>query len=309
MPIIGTGLSTPGIRAEFFQRFTEVHKITHWDKFATTIISRTKRESYKFLGSVPAVRAFGTGRLARGMFTESYDIEDELYELSLEVDRQEIEDDQLGQIRLRIGEMAERAASHKDVLLAELIKSGATAGFNSYDGVTFFNAAHVSGKSGDQSNILTQTGTTDPDNPTTAEFRTSVRDALGRLLSFRDDQGEIMSPGASGLIAVVPPSMMITAAEALNATLVESTSNVLQGAARVVTFPHLAGDDDAWYLLKTDVSIRPFIFQDRIPVEFTALEANSDEGFLRDRFLFGIRARYTMTYGYWQRALKITFAA
>ena len=36
-------------------------------------------------------------------------------------------------------------------------------------------------------------------------------------------------------------------------------------------------------------------------------ENQSDEGFLRDKYLYGVRARYRITYGYWQYAVKITF--
>lgn len=116
-----------------------------------------------------------------------------------------------------------------------------------------------------------------------------------------------MSLGATGLVCVVPPSMFVTAAEALNATMVASTTNILQGAAKIVTFPHISATD-TWYLLKTDVAVRPFIFQDRIPLELTALEQDTDEGFLRDTYLYGVRARCRMTCGYWQFALKNTFA-
>jgi len=78
---------------------------------------------------------------------ESYSIENLKYESTLEVDRDEVADDQTGQIRIRIAELAERAASHKDFLLSQLLINGETAGFNSYDGVSFFNDAHVSGSS------------------------------------------------------------------------------------------------------------------------------------------------------------------
>jgi phage major head subunit gpT-like protein len=68
--------------------------------------------------------------------------------------------------------------------------------------------------------------------------------------------------------------------------------------------PHLT-DQSKWYLLKTDTAVRPFIFQDREPVEFGALMENADEGFKREKFLFGVRARYRMAYGYWQNAIRM----
>jgi phage major head subunit gpT-like protein len=98
----------------------------------------------------------------------------------------------------------------------------------------------------------------------------------------------------------------MAALEAVNATLVASTTNVLQGAARVIALPHLTSAD-VWYLLKTDQAVRPFIFQDREPIEFTALERDSDEGFKREKYLYGVRARYRITYTYWQYTVKVTF--
>ncbi|HQE27629.1 MAG TPA: Mu-like prophage major head subunit gpT family protein, partial [Phycisphaerae bacterium] len=59
--------------------------------------------------------------------------------------------------------------------------------------------------------------------------------------------------------------------------------------------------------LKTDGVVRPFIFQDREPVEFGALTENSEEGFKREKLLFGVRARYRLTYGYWQFAIRTVF--
>jgi len=126
------------------------------------------------------------------------------------------------------------------------------------------------------------------------------------MLAFKDDVGDPLSMSATGLVCVVPPSMYINALEALSATVISNTSNVLQGAARVIVFPWLT-TATKWYLLKTDGVIRPFVFQDRIPLEFTALEQSSDEGFLRDKFLYGVRARYAMTYGQWAYAVLTTF--
>jgi len=303
MPVKDTGLTAAGIRSEFFDRLSSVQ--TFYQDLTTRIASNKELETYAFLGSVPPMREWGTGRLARGLFTESYQVVNGKYESTLEVDRDELDDDQTGQIRIRIGEMATRAAQHKDALLAALLVNGASAGFNSYDGQIYFSAAHASGLSGTQDNTLAP-AIVDKDAPTSAEFRAAFASAVARMLGFVDDQGEPMSMAATSLVCVVPPSMYVAALEALNATMIGSTTNVLQGAARIIAFSRLT-DTDTWYLLKTDGTVRPLIFQDRMPIEFTALEQNSDEGFRREKFLYGIRARYTMTYGYWQYATRIAF--
>ncbi len=304
MAIINTGLLTKGLRSEFFSRFDEA--TTLYQDIATRIQSNSESETYKWLGSLPRMREWGQGRVAKGVGTESYSVENLKYESTLEVDRDEISDDKTGQIQIRVAELAQRAASHKDFLIAQLLINGETAGFHSYDGVSFFSQNHVSGSSGVQSNMMSSSAV-DPDNPTLEEFKIAMRNAIGTMMGLKDDQGEPLSIAASGLLCAVPTTMHMTAMEALNATLINNTSNILAGVARVVALPWLL-DVSKWYLLKTDGIIRPFIFQDREPIEFTALTEASDEGFRREKFLFGVRARYRMAYGYWQFATRVNFS-
>jgi phage major head subunit gpT-like protein len=303
MAVINTGLLTKGLRSEFFNRFEGTP--THFQDLATRIVSNSDREEYRWLGTVPRIREWGTGRLAQGLRTESYSVENQKYEATIEVDRDEISDDQTGQIRLRVAELAQRAATHKDYMIAQLLLNGETAGNDSYDGVSFFNETHESGESGEQSNLLAYTAA-GPDTPSVDEFKEALKAAIAAMLSFKDDQGEPILISTSSLVTVVPPTMLFTATEAINATVVDNQPNVLQGIARMIAFPWLT-DASKWYLLKTDGVVRPFIFQDREPVEFKALTEDSDEGFRREKFLFGVRARYRLAYGYWQYAVRTDF--
>jgi phage major head subunit gpT-like protein len=303
--VINTGLLTKGLRSEFFNRFEATP--TYYQDLATRIPSTSDQETYRWLGTVPKMREWGTGRVAKGLRTESYSVENLKYEATLEVDRDEIADDQTGQIRVRVGELAERAATHKDYLIAQLLINGETSGYNSYDGVPFLSDQHVSGASGTQNNKLTFSAT-DADDPTDEEFKGALKQAIVQMLSFKDDQGDPMPMSATGLIGVVSPTLYFTALEAINATVVNNSTNVLQGVARVVALPWLS-DASKWYLLKNDGVVRPFIFQDREPVEFSALAENSEEAFKREKFLYGVRARYRMAYGYWQFAVRTDFVA
>lgn len=304
MAVINTGLLTKGLRSEFFDRFKKT--TAYYQDLSTRVASNSDAETYRWLGTVPKMREWGTGRLARGLRTESYSVENLKYEATVEVDRDEIADDQTGQIRIRIGELAQRAATHKDYLLGQLLISGATAGYNSYDGVAFFSGSHVSGASGTQDNDLTFAAAATSNEPTTDEFKNALKQAIATMMGFKDDQGEPMSLDTNGLVCVVPTTMLFTALEAINATVIGSTSNVLQGAARVVALPWLSSAT-TWYLLKTDGVVRPFIFQDREPIEFGSLSEESEDGFKREKLLFGVRARYRMTYGYWQHAVRTVF--
>ncbi len=302
MAVIDTGLLTKGLRSEFFNRFDGTPVL--YRDLATRIQSNADRETYRWLGTVPKMREWGTGRLAQGLRTESYSVENLKYEATIEVDRDEIADDQTGQIRVRIGELAQRAATHKDYLISQLLAAGESTGL-AYDGVAFFSASHVSGSSGAQSNLM-EPSAGNPASPSLGDFQDALKAAIARMLAFKDDQGEPMLIDSTGLVCLVPPGMYFTALEAINATVVGNRSNVLQAAARVASMPWLT-DATKWYLLKTDGVVRPFIFQDREPVEFNALTAESEEGFMREKYIYGVRARYRMAYGYWQYAIRLEF--
>ncbi|MCB9852772.1 MAG: Mu-like prophage major head subunit gpT family protein [Phycisphaerales bacterium] len=302
MAIKSTGLLTKGIRSEFMNRYKATAAL--YTALATRIKSNSDSESYRWLGSVPQMREFGNGRLAKGLRSESYDVRNLKYEATLEVDRDEVSDDQTGQIRVRINELAMKAKTHPDFLMAQLLMNGATQGFNAYDGKPFFSELHESGNSGVQVNIIESAMAGDV--PTSAEMKVAIQDAIAQLLGFKDDQGDPMSTDAGGIVVVVPPQHLFPAREALTATMLNNTSNVLVGVApEPVVFPYLT-DPAEFFVLKTNGAIRPFVFQDREPLEFNALDDDdSEEGFKREKYLYGVRARYRMTYAYWQFAVKV----
>jgi phage major head subunit gpT-like protein len=305
-----TGLSVAGLRSEFFNRYNQIEKL--YGALCTTYASEKGTENHKWLGPVPPMREWDSGRLWRGLRTESYDVTNQKYESTIAVDRDESDDDQTGQIRQRVNAMAVAAATHPTTLLEALFNNGATAGYLAYDGQIFFSAAHVSGDSGMQNNTISvaaATGTA----PTAAEFRDALGQALARQIGFKDDQGEpVRLPmNAQSLICVVPPSMYLVALEAVGLPFNPTTPdpvarNVLQAAAQVLCLPGLTATD-TWFLCNVGGWIRPFIFQVRSPIEFTALEENSETGFRRDMFLYGVRARYAMAYALWQAAIQVTF--
>lgn len=64
-----------------------------------------------------------------------------------------------------------------------------------------------------------------------------------------------------------------------------------------------AGAGTPWFLLDTSRSIKPLLFQERMPYKFQNLTADNDENvFMRDEYLYGIRARVNAGFGLWQLA-------
>lgn len=63
------------------------------------------------------------------------------------------------------------------------------------------------------------------------------------------------------------------------------------------------GSGAAWYLLDASMPIKPLIYQNRAPYEIARLDSASDENvFMRDEYLYGVRARANAGYGLWQLA-------
>lgn len=304
MAVINTGLLTKGVLSTFHEALRTIEP--RFSQWSTRVESTTDSENHRWLGTVPNMREWGTGRLAKGLRSEAYNIENLKYELTIEVDRDEISDDQTGTIRLRVQEMARRAALHKDFLIGQLLINGANAGFTSYDDVTFFNTTHSSGDSGNQSNLLTPAAA-DADNPTVPECKTAIQNAIGTMMDYNDDNGQPSALDMNGLVVVCHPLVQWPFREALNSALISNTDNVLKGVADVIPYPYLTEEED-FFLLKISEPLKPFIFQDREPIEVTSLDTpDTDEAFNREKYLYGVRGRYRMAFGEWRYCIKSTF--
>jgi len=64
-----------------------------------------------------------------------------------------------------------------------------------------------------------------------------------------------------------------------------------------------AGSDLPWFLLDTRRPLKPLIYQKRRDYQFRALNNLEDQNaFMRDEFLFGVDARSSAGFGFWQMA-------
>jgi len=281
-----------GLRAVFFDAYESARG--DWERIATVIPSEHDTEKYAWLGSVPKMREFKDERVPAALLEHDYSIRNKTWEASIAVDRAAIEDEQYGQIRIRVQGLADEARRHQDELVFSLLADG----FNTlcYDGQYFFDTDHSEGSSGTQSN-----------KGTSALSASSLQSAITAMMKFRDDRGKPL--GIIPDTLVVPPDLKWTAMELLQSVYAPETvagktemrRNVLEGALNLIVSPYLSNSQD-WFLLCTGRVVRPIIFQTRAPIEFAALEANSESGFMRDQYVYGVRARYNVGFGLWQLA-------
>jgi phage major head subunit gpT-like protein len=107
---------------------------------ATTVSSSNAREEYGWMGKVPGMREWLGDRVLNSIKTYDYSIRNKDWESTVEVERNDIEDDNLGLYGPMMEEMGRAAVRHPDKLIYDLLKAGFTS--NCYDGQFFFDTDH-----------------------------------------------------------------------------------------------------------------------------------------------------------------------
>jgi len=288
-----------GFQSLFNKSFSTAEPL--YPRIATVVDSSSDKESYNWLGSVPALREWTDERIPGALRTHEYEIPNRKYEATVEVDRETFEDDRLSQIKPRIEELAVRAATHPDELVIELLNGGFSTAC--YDGQYFFDGDHSEGDSGTQSNVLS-----------TALSADELENAVTAMMQFKDDQGKPLGVMPDTLL--VGPDNYFTAREILNSVSIvvagasdveKPSGNPLSGMLDLLVSPHI--DSGKWFVLATGHPVRPLLLQWRIKPEFTAVTDPSDEYvFSTDVFKYGVRSRLGAGYGLWYLAVGSTGA-
>lgn len=127
-----------------------------WPLVAMEAPSAGRSVDYKWLGDFPTMREWIGDRVIKDLSAFEYSIANKPFEATIEVDRDDIEDDQIGVYRPMIQGLAQTAAQHPDLLVFALLAAGfATA---CYDGKYFFGSDHPVGET-DVSNTGGGSGT------------------------------------------------------------------------------------------------------------------------------------------------------
>lgn len=113
---------------------------TQWGRIATRVPSGTKEEDYGWLGKIPNVREWLGDRQVQNLQLHEYSIKNKSYELTIGVDRDDINDDNLGVYAPLFQEMGMSVAAHPDTLVFDLLKLGFST--LCYDGQFFFDTDH-----------------------------------------------------------------------------------------------------------------------------------------------------------------------
>ncbi len=118
---------------------------------ATVVASNTSEETYGWLGDLPKLREWIGDRQIKALSSKGYSIKNRKFEVTIGVERDDIEDDKLGLYTPRFQMLGQSAALHPDEITFELINSGFAS--LCYDGQFFFDADHPVGKPGAETSV------------------------------------------------------------------------------------------------------------------------------------------------------------
>ena len=284
-----------GLKTLFLQNFSAESTLA--DRLCFVESSASDKEKYEWLGQAPQMAELVGERKITPLSSTGYELENTTYESTVSISRNHLEDNQTGSIRRRIQQMAQTASAHVNKLVINALINGTSN--TGYDGAAFFANSHTArGDSGAQDNLLAGSATT------TAGLATDLAAAKASMLNFLDEAGEpFHGDGDVALTVVAPPALEKNFREVLGAGVISQTDNMQSGMADLVISPRLTDADD-WYVLRTDNLARGLIFQQRSPIEFSALESNTESSFLKEVYMYGVRARYGVGYAFWQSAIK-----
>ena len=113
---------------------------TMWETVAMRAPSSGRSVDYKWLGDFPIMQEWVGERAIKDLSAFSYEIVNKNYEATIEVDRDDIEDDQIGVYTPMVQGLGAAAKQHRDILVFGLL----AVGFSTlcYDGQYFFDTDH-----------------------------------------------------------------------------------------------------------------------------------------------------------------------
>ena len=148
------GILQDALKALFFESLHSLQQ-QNYERLVTVAPSGKGRdgEKYGWLSPTVGMRQFKDKRIPQGLVSHNYYIQNLKWENTLAVEREAVDSDQYGQVKIRINQLAWQAARFKDKLTFQTLANGFTG--KGYDGKPFFSDSHKEGKSGPQSNIMT----------------------------------------------------------------------------------------------------------------------------------------------------------
>ncbi|MEK6744293.1 MAG: Mu-like prophage major head subunit gpT family protein [Nitrospirota bacterium] len=268
-----------------------------WQKIAMLVPSSSKSNDYAWLSMFPKMRKWVGEKVVKSFSAFKYTITNDDWEATVEVDRNDIEDDNLG-IYAPQAQMAGWSAKQlPDEIVIALVNGAFTA--LCYDGQFFCDTDHPVGNESTGVASVSNKGVVVLSCATLALAQASYGAARTAMKKFKNDDGQPLNITPNVLLC--GPALEDTALTLKNnERLEDGKQNPYRGTFEVVVDSRITSDT-AWFLLDTTKPIKPFIYQERKAPNFVEVtDPQSEDVFKRKKFLFGAEARAAGGYGFWQ---------
>lgn len=293
------GAINTGFHVITMQNLVEPQTIESVRSIANVVTSKKKVEQYNWLVRLGKVREWIGPRVLNRFKAYGYTIENKKWEDSVEISRDDISDDALGQYVPQIQNMAVEMNAHYPKLLTAVLEAGFEE--EGYDGQAFFDTDHpVGGR-----NVTTVSNMGD-----LKLTREGLEAAFRNLTNLRDDNGEPLGIRYDTLY--VHPSKQLDIPELLEAEFFFENGqiagvNKIRNIVSNVVYLDYMSDPDMWFLADTKRPIKPLILQIRErPIWQSVTNLNDSQVFDTDNFKFGLQARHNAGYMLWQLAYGST---
>jgi len=269
-----------------------------WSKTAMEVPSNTKTEDYKWLERFPKFRKWVGEKFIKSLKAGNYKVSNEDFETTIEVDRNDIEDDTSGHYSVQAKSAGDSAGELHDLILDDLKNNAFTS--QCIDGQFFYDTDHeVNGQS--VSNKLVAVLS----SANRAAADASIGAARTMMGKFTDSEGMPLRLKAN--LLEVGPGLLATANILATADkLDDGSTNPYKGLFEVMENPGLISDTQ-WMLHNTRSAVMPFIIQMRKrPVFVNQTSMENDDVFNKRMLKFGAEARAAGVYGFWQLSIGST---
>lgn len=257
--------------------------------------STNEIEAYEWLNTIGGLQVFtGEGKF-QDLSTSGYEIKNQEYQAGVDVKAINILRDREGVYKPSFELLGSRANQHKDELIGGLLIGGFTQ--MDYTGTPFFalNKRHAPNVDGGKARTPTfsNLGTK---RLSSANFDVARLSLISRL----DRDGRPMRLGKK-LKLLCGSSQWAVARDLLTLpTLATGGANPNFGIAELILMPEIdaTARPDAWFLVDAGYPIKPFIFQNEVPIALESqTDPNSDTVFINKVFKYQAYASRGAGYG------------
>ena len=311
-----TELDSRDVIADFYPRYESTLDGSWAPAISYDVRSDRATEEYDFVNGAPPPREWVGGRQAIQLQKQDYTLTNVEYEQTMALPLADLRRDKTGQLRVRVEDMARKAATWPEKLLSDRLVTVGTC----YDGQSFFDIDHDETGS-NQVNAVTSSHVSALDvSSTTAVTPTEMANILGEMTAYMygytDDKGDARNGAARSFMVMVGTVDLWNAAlQAIGlSSMASGADNPLRGVmgagvsyAQPILNIRLAAQTTYVYIFRTD-GLGPFINQTEVDLRTQLIGAGSEEEFNNNRHVFGTYQSRAIGYGLWFEAIRGTIS-